>query len=189
MLNMLRAKILTTGLTTGFTKQFAVTLACFALAGCTVGPDYQRPELPNSNAYTTSSGQTAAGQTLTGASDTSQRLAVGQDISKDWWTLFRSPALNTLIEQAFVASPTIEIAQRALNVAQQNVYAQQGYFFRRCKQTICPHVQNLPAIWAATRQAFRVMEPILAPTRAHQPIKVAPHLTTVQPFLTSTRLS
>lgn len=138
MLNMLRAKILTKGLTTGFTKQFAITLACSALAGCTVGPDYQRPELPNSNAYTTSFGQTAAGQTLTGASDASQRLAVGQDISKDWWTLFRSPSLNTLIEQAFVASPTIEIAQRALNVAQQNVYAQQGYFFPTVQANYLP---------------------------------------------------
>jgi len=58
-----------------------------------------------------------------------QRFVVAQDIQADWWKLFRSPQLNALIEKAFAANPSIESAQAALRVAQENVYAQQGFFF------------------------------------------------------------
>lgn len=58
-----------------------------------------------------------------------QHFTPGGDIPAQWWTLFQSPPLNALIEQAFAANPTIEVAQAALRQAQENVYAQQGYFF------------------------------------------------------------
>ncbi len=43
--------------------------------------------------------------------------------------MFRSPALNRLIERAFAANPTIDAAVGALKEAQENVYAQRGYFY------------------------------------------------------------
>jgi NodT family efflux transporter outer membrane factor (OMF) lipoprotein len=43
--------------------------------------------------------------------------------------LFQSAQLNALIERAFKANPDIEAAQAALRSAQQNVIAQQGFFY------------------------------------------------------------
>ncbi len=98
------------------------------LAGCAVGPDYVRPTLPESKSYSTTAlpAQTDSVPTLAGAA---QRFAIESDIRSDWWTLFQSKALNELIEQSFQSNPNIEVAKRALKVAQEGVYAQQGYFF------------------------------------------------------------
>jgi NodT family efflux transporter outer membrane factor (OMF) lipoprotein len=115
-----------------------IAFACTTIAGCAVGPDYQRPDLPESKGYGTPTEVSMTGTRTAGQLDDNQRLAVGADIRNDWWTLFRSPALNALIEQSFAASPTIEIAQQALNVAQQNVYAQQGYFFPTVQANYMP---------------------------------------------------
>jgi NodT family efflux transporter outer membrane factor (OMF) lipoprotein len=58
-----------------------------------------------------------------------QRLIADSDIAFEWWELFKSPALDALVEQAFRANPTIAAAQAALVQAQELVYAQRGYFF------------------------------------------------------------
>jgi NodT family efflux transporter outer membrane factor (OMF) lipoprotein len=98
------------------------------LSACAVGPDFKRPVSPPNAGYTptplpakTVSAPVHGGET--------QQFAIGRDIQFDWWKLFQSPALNTLVEQAFKANPTIESAQAALRQAQENVSAQQGYFF------------------------------------------------------------
>jgi len=126
------------------TQHLVAAFVCSTMAGCVLGPDYQRPDLPESKGYGTPTEVSSPSASTTSQSDDDQRLAVGANIRNDWWTLFRSPALNTLIEQAFAASPTIEIAQRALNVAQQNVYAQQGYFFPTVQANYMPTRTKLP---------------------------------------------
>ena len=119
---------------------------CFLLTGCMVGPDYVRPELavstqyspdglPRTNASTTST---------TSTTDDRQKFVLQRDIEADWWTLFRSPKLNALIEQAFVTNPNIEVAQRSLNAAQQNIYAQQGFFFPTVQAGFAPSRTRLP---------------------------------------------
>jgi len=123
-----------------FAQRLVLTLLCTAIASCAVGPDYQRPDLPESRSYGPV-GSMSDPSTLPG---NDQRVVIGKDIKADWWTLFRSPTLNTLIEQAFAASPTIEVAQQALNVAQQYVYAQQGYFFPTVQANYMPTRTQLP---------------------------------------------
>jgi NodT family efflux transporter outer membrane factor (OMF) lipoprotein len=58
-----------------------------------------------------------------------QHLIAGRDIPFEWWELFQSPALNSLIERAFKANPTIAAARASLRQAQELVYAQQGFFY------------------------------------------------------------
>jgi NodT family efflux transporter outer membrane factor (OMF) lipoprotein len=58
-----------------------------------------------------------------------QHLISGRDIPFEWWELFQSPALNSLIDKAFKANPNIAAAQAALRQAQELVYAQQGFFY------------------------------------------------------------
>jgi NodT family efflux transporter outer membrane factor (OMF) lipoprotein len=110
----------------------ALLIACAlaALAGCSVVPDYQKPEAPRSAAYAPASApiatQTVASEAPTGAA---QRLDPAKDIPYDWWKLFQSPQLNSLIERAFKANPSIESAQAALRQADEYVTAQRGYFY------------------------------------------------------------
>jgi len=106
----------------------ALTMSALLLAACAVGPNYRRPSLPPASSYAPAPlpSATAAAPCPTGAA---QSLIVGRDISAEWWTLFQSPALNALIQRAFVANPTIDAAVASLRQAQEYVYAQRGYFF------------------------------------------------------------
>jgi NodT family efflux transporter outer membrane factor (OMF) lipoprotein len=104
-----------------------VTIAGLA-TGCAVGPRYNKPEAPASAAYapdalpeTTAAAEVHGGEV--------QHFASGRDIPFEWWELFQSPALDSLIKSAFKANPTISAAQAALRQAQQLVYAQQGFFY------------------------------------------------------------
>ena len=99
-----------------------------ALTGCEVGPDFERPRAPGVPGYTPEAlpGQTTATDVKGGEA---QRFVHGLDIPGQWWTLFRSEALNSLVEQALENSPTLPAAEAALRQAWENVYAEQGAFF------------------------------------------------------------
>ena len=75
-----------------------------------------------------SSAQTASAPVAGGEA---QHFVQGLDIPGQWWTLFRSPALNALVEQAIAANPTLPAAQAALRQARENVYAEQGSLYPR----------------------------------------------------------
>lgn len=109
-------------------RQATIAIVAIALTGCAVGPDYRRPTLPASNDFSPVPlpSQTSSASVEGGAA---QHFAIEAVIRADWWTMFGSLALNALIEKSFAANPTIESAQAALRVAQENVYAQQGFFF------------------------------------------------------------
>ncbi|MGO9991661.1 MAG: efflux transporter outer membrane subunit [Steroidobacteraceae bacterium] len=99
-----------------------------AVAGCAVGPNFHKPAAPKDAGYTTAPlpQATASANVLGGDA---QRFVAGQDVPFKWWEAFGSPALNSLVEQAFRANPTIPAAQAALRQAQELVRAQQGFFF------------------------------------------------------------
>ena len=98
------------------------------LSACAVGPDFKRPDSPAGADYTPAPLPPATDSAAVHGGE-AQHFALGHDIAFDWWTLFQSPALDALVEQAFKANPTIPAAEAALKQAQENVYAQQGYFF------------------------------------------------------------
>jgi NodT family efflux transporter outer membrane factor (OMF) lipoprotein len=106
----------------------AASMSTLLLAACAVGPNYRRPPLPAASAYGPKA-LPASTSAAPGPAGAAQSFVVGRDISAQWWELFQSPALNALIEQAFAANPTITAAIAALKQAQQNVYAQRGFFF------------------------------------------------------------
>ncbi len=107
-----------------------LSLLCLTvLAGCAVGPNFVRPNVAQNADYsrnklapTTASADVAAG----GAA---QRLVAGMDIPGQWWTLFRSPALNSLVEEALRANPDIAAAQAVLRQANELAYADQASLF------------------------------------------------------------
>src|SRR5580704_10012899 len=109
-------------LSAGTTALAAVML----LASCAVGPDFVHPAAPEITRYTreplaprTSSAQTSSADVASGQS---QRFIAGRDIPKEWWAVFKSPALNALIERAIANNPNLQSAMATLRAAQQAVY-------------------------------------------------------------------
>jgi len=100
-----------------------LSLTIGMLAGCAVGPDYRRPDAPTSTEYT------AAPQADSGTDGQTQRLVRSMDIPGQWWTLFRSAPLDALIDDALKHNPDVEAARAALQVAQENAYAERGAYF------------------------------------------------------------
>ena len=105
----------------------AAALMVSVLSGCTVGPDYRRPEAPSAPAYTVGPlpAETAASLDV-GPGGQAQRFVPGQDIPEQWWALFRSEELTELIRQALAESPSYAAAQAALRQAQEILRAQAG---------------------------------------------------------------
>jgi NodT family efflux transporter outer membrane factor (OMF) lipoprotein len=106
----------------------ACLAAALLLVGCAVGPDFARPAPPAVTGYTA---EPLAAWTASAAVEggEAQHFVQGLDIPGQWWTLFRSPALNALVEQAIAANPSLPAAQAALRQAWENVYAEQGSLF------------------------------------------------------------
>jgi NodT family efflux transporter outer membrane factor (OMF) lipoprotein len=102
--------------------------AAALLAGCAVGPDFRRPHAPDVSGYTAQplAPKTAAAEVKGGEAE---RFVQGLDIPGQWWTLFHSPALNKLVEEAIRNNPTLPAAEAALRLAWEDVYAEQGAFF------------------------------------------------------------
>jgi NodT family efflux transporter outer membrane factor (OMF) lipoprotein len=105
-----------------------LTTATALASSCAVGPNFHKPPAPANAAYApTPLPETSSSAPIHGGEV--QRYIVGRDIPFEWWELFQSPALNSLIDKAFKANPTITAAQAALAQAQEMVYAQRGFFF------------------------------------------------------------
>lgn len=103
----------------------AVIVVASGLTGCAVGPDFHRPEAPTTEKYTPAPlpGETASAPVEGGEA---QRFAFGRDIPAQWWKLFHSEDLDTLIRQALADSPTLAAARAALRQAQESLTAQRG---------------------------------------------------------------
>lgn len=96
-----------------------------ALAGCAVGPDFKRPDPPITASYTPAP-QPRETVASPGTAGNAQRFLTDQDIPEEWWTLFRSAALDDLIRAALRDSPTLAATQAALRQAEENLRAQRG---------------------------------------------------------------
>jgi len=106
----------------------AGVLALLFVTSCAVGPDFKRPA-PSPVRQFTAQPLPASTSSSGLEGEEAQRFVEGRDISAQWWSLFRSPALNALIAQALKANPDLQSAQAALRVAKENVYAQEAEYF------------------------------------------------------------
>jgi NodT family efflux transporter outer membrane factor (OMF) lipoprotein len=99
--------------------------ATLLLAACAVGPNFKRPQSPQTASYTAEPlpPQTAASQGPAGAAQT---FAYGDDIPAQWWNLFHSEQLNSLVERSLESSPDVAAAQAALREAHEDLLAQEG---------------------------------------------------------------
>ena len=127
-----------------FARSILGVVAVGLLWGCAVGPDFHRPGAPAANSYTR---QPAITKTVSAEipGGEEQRFVQNHDIPHQWWTLFQSPELNTLIEKAIYNNPNLVAAQAALRQAMELVYAQQGFFFPTIQTNFSPSRQRASA--------------------------------------------
>jgi NodT family efflux transporter outer membrane factor (OMF) lipoprotein len=98
------------------------------LSSCAVGPNFKRPTPPAATGYGSAPAQ---GETTSaeGTGGNVQRFVAGMDIPSQWWTLFQSPKLNHLVEQALKANPDVGAAQAALKQAHELYLAERTSYF------------------------------------------------------------
>ncbi|MBS1183400.1 MAG: ABC-type export system, outer rane channel protein [Proteobacteria bacterium] len=93
------------------------------LAGCAVGPDFERPGVDPGAGYLGGAGDAAASR-ATGAA-----IAYGTDVPGRWWELFRNKDLDALMKQAIESNPDLEAARATLKQANELALAEGGNLF------------------------------------------------------------
>jgi NodT family efflux transporter outer membrane factor (OMF) lipoprotein len=115
-------------------RSVVIAASALVVASCSVGPNFHRPTAPADAGYSpqplpeaTASAPVPAGET--------QKLIAGRDLPFEWWQLFHSQKLNSLIERSLRANPNVAAAQAALAQAHELVSAQRGYYYPQVDST------------------------------------------------------
>lgn len=90
-------------------------LASALLAGCTLGPNFTRPDVP-AGGYAHSAPAPAAARSV----------EPGADVADGWYQLFHSAALDSLVRGALAGNPDLEGARHGLLAAQYELRAVSG---------------------------------------------------------------
>jgi NodT family efflux transporter outer membrane factor (OMF) lipoprotein len=95
----------------------------FGLAGCTVGPDYERPAAPVPPAYQEAwkPGPTVKGWREARPADAIDRGA--------WWSIYHDPVLDRLERQIDISNQNLKAAEAAFREAEATVAAARAQFF------------------------------------------------------------
>jgi NodT family efflux transporter outer membrane factor (OMF) lipoprotein len=103
-------------------------LLATSLSACEVGPDFHAPGAPASQRFTEAPlpVHTVSAATPGGLA---QQFAPDRDIPGEWWEVFHSPQITTLVTQALKANPDIAAAQATLREARETTRAEQGALF------------------------------------------------------------
>jgi NodT family efflux transporter outer membrane factor (OMF) lipoprotein len=100
-----------------------------ALVACAVGPNFKKPSAPPAADYGAASAQLDIAPINEAPGGAAQQLIAGMDIPGEWWTLYRSPELSRLIEQALKSNPDLGAAEAALRQAHELYAAQRTAYF------------------------------------------------------------
>ena len=124
-------------------RGLCLSLTLSALVGCAAGPNFKRPAAPSINRYTAEAlpSQTDSAAIPLGVA---QRFAEGRDLAAEWWTVFHSEALNSLVKAALQANPDLKAADAALRAARETTLAQKGAFFPTVVAGFNPTRQSTP---------------------------------------------
>jgi NodT family efflux transporter outer membrane factor (OMF) lipoprotein len=131
-----------------FSAIAAALTAATLLSSCiAVGPDFLHPAAPPIDRYTREplTPRTSSTDAPTGRA---QRFVQGRDIPQEWWRLFKSRALNALIERSLENNPNLQAAMSSLRAAKEQVYAQQGKYFPLVQANFNPTRQKTSAALA-----------------------------------------
>lgn len=102
-------------------KLSVLATAC-TLAACSFGPGGEPPAMPQPAHY---GAQAQPSQTVS-AQGVAQQFVVGAKPVPEWWKLYQSDALNTLVNEGLRNSPTLAATDKSLAAAREQLRAQIG---------------------------------------------------------------
>ncbi|MGO9444930.1 MAG: efflux transporter outer membrane subunit [Thiobacillaceae bacterium] len=123
-------------------RSFALaTTLMLTLAGCEVGPDFNRPGAPQVGGYLNKASTISPPAARSGVPP--PQFISGMDIPGRWWELFHSAPLDDLVSRAFQANPDLQAAQAALRSAREIVRVGQGAYFPSLDMNLQPTRQEI----------------------------------------------
>ncbi|KVZ20207.1 RND transporter [Burkholderia ubonensis] len=96
--------------------------AALGLSGCAMAPSSTPPAMPSPAHY----GATPQAPRTAEAAGVAQQFDVGTAPVPQWWRLYRSSALDALVDEGLRANPTLAAAEKTLAAAQEELRAQIG---------------------------------------------------------------
>ncbi|HTH61477.1 MAG TPA: efflux transporter outer membrane subunit [Paraburkholderia sp.] len=103
-------------------RALAAVCAAASLGACAFGPDGTAPAMPQPAHY----GVEPQPQETVVAQGVAQRFVVGAPAVPQWWTLYRSHALNALVDEGLHNSPSLAAASHDLRAAREQLRGQVG---------------------------------------------------------------
>jgi NodT family efflux transporter outer membrane factor (OMF) lipoprotein len=101
------------------------------LAGCKVGPDFKRPDPPAAERYTSQKLQVEPGS----SANVDQQIALGASPDREWWHLFQSEALDSVVKRALEGNRTLVAANATLAQTSELARAQAGSLYPQFNMT------------------------------------------------------
>ncbi len=147
-----------------YSRQVAILAAVALLAaGCTVGPNYQKPAVTVPPAF-----KEAAAPEVTAAAARQLKPAQPQDTASrgKWWEVFNDPQLNALEEQVAVSNQTIAQAEARFRAARAAVLGARSGLF----PTVTAGANTSRSHASSTRSIVRQSLPGLTVTDYQLPI-------------------
>ena len=93
-------------------SKYSLSVAALLLAaGCTVGPDYKRPDAPAPQGWASSTGKPTSVPTSQASEPTTQPVNTAR-----WWTAFNDPTLTRLIEESTTSN--LDVRQSEARIRQ-----------------------------------------------------------------------
>jgi NodT family efflux transporter outer membrane factor (OMF) lipoprotein len=128
-------------------RRTALAMASVVFCGCTVGPNYKKPDVAVKSEWTPPPATQAS-------------VVDGADAPLEWWATLKDPQLNSLVQQATRGNLSVSIARSRIaearaqrSVASSNLFpsvgAGAGYSFNRNTGPLFPVVQNDYQFYAA----------------------------------------
>ncbi len=110
---------------------FAFAAACVALAGCTVGPNYQRPSAPTAPAFKEGAPSLTTATPPPNPPNGTWKQAQPSDqaLRGKWWEIYNDPTLNALEEKVAVNNQTLRAATEQYFAAREQVAVYRAGFF------------------------------------------------------------
>ena len=108
--------------------RYVLVLTTLLAAGCAVGPDFKAPDPPATSQYVADDEKMETAIDA-GPGALTQTLQAGEKVQHDWWKLFQSPDLNSMVEQAITGNRTLESAKARLAQARESVTAARSAFY------------------------------------------------------------
>jgi len=129
--------------------RFAMLTGLLLLSACAVGPNYKRPALSPS----ASLGVDLTSSDSTVPADSAPQLVLGMDVPAQWWRVFHSADLDTLVERSLRNNPTIQAAEAAIRAASEQVKAQRGAYFPSVSASVQPSSQHVAGTLSSPLQS------------------------------------